>query len=110
MKQILLYAKHFKNANGGSFEKLFASYNGIVAEAILTKISRPKLEAEKLNWPVRLDLEDSDYFIKNKVFKRKDGTDGMKTILVIMDFQNAEQGEFKRTTLDDLVAEEALKG
>lgn len=109
MKTILLYVKKFNNAKGGTFEKHFASYNGIVMEAQLTKITRPKIEAEKLNWPVKLDLDEEDYFIKEKTFTRKDGSEGTKEVLVILDYQNAEQGEFKKKTLDDLVEEEALK-
>ena len=91
MKTILLYVKKFNNSKGGTFEKHFASYNGIVMEAQLTKITRPKIEAEKLNWPVKLDLDDEDYFIKEKTFERKDGGKGTKEVLVILDYQNAEQ-------------------
>ena len=109
MKTILLYVKKFNNAKGGTFEKHFASYNGIVMEAQLTKVTRPKIEAEKLNWPVKLDLDDEDYFIKEKTFERKDGGKGTKEVLVILDYQNAEQGELNKRTLDDIVEEEALK-
>ena len=99
--------------NGVVFNKDKSSYRGKTIDTIFKKETKERLMKEMtvkdLTYPVLLELGDHDYFIKEKTYTKKDGTEASKYILCITNYISAEQGEFTGgKTLDDFV-EELLK-
>ena len=113
MIKLFIYTQKVTDArdpkNVKTWDKYKASYQNHTFDIILTKDLHNRLDyelkQEKLGMPILMTLDDTQYFTKKRRYTRKDGTEGMKTVIVISDYVALEQTEFETKTLDDIVAE-----
>lgn len=116
--EVLLYQQQINDQKHKvEFTKDKLSYRGKRFDAIIAKKLRPQIEqllANGLHYPLKLTLDDADYFTKLVTYERNDGTKGMKAKITILGFQSVEQGEFDSKSLDEIVddieQEQANKG
>ena len=113
MIKLFIYTQKVTDArdpkNVKTWDKYKASYQKHTFDIILTKDLHNRLDyelkQEKLVMPILMTLDDTQYFTKKRRYTRKDGTEAMKTVIVISDYVALEQTEFETKTLDDIVAE-----
>lgn len=105
--QILLYQKQVTDTKHNiTFPKDMIVYRDKTFDAIITKDVKPAISAALANgfkYPLLLTIDDKDYFTKFAHYTKKDGTKGTKTKVVLLSFQEVDQGEFKNRTLDEVV-------
>lgn len=113
MIKLFIYTQKVTDArdpkNVKTWDKYKASYQKHTFDVVFTKDLHRQLDyelkQEKLIMPILMTLDDTQYFTKKRRYTRKDGTEAMKTVIVISDYVALEQTEFENKTLDDIVAE-----
>ena len=91
--------------NTKSWDKYKVSYKGFNFDMYFTEECRKTFEYEVKEFPITLSVEDDDYFLKKKTYKRNDGTNGSKWVMVISGYEKFTKAEFKKRTIDDVVDE-----
>lgn len=105
--EVFLFQTHVNDKKHGvEFDKDRISYRHKTFDAVLSHEFRDKLTKEmitkELKYPVILELDDKDYFLKPKSYTKSDGTKGSKTRITILNCKSVKQGEFENKTLDQL--------
>lgn len=101
---LTLYFKKIRNTKtNATFEKPFVTYRRKRFEAVLSKSVREQLLKDGAQYPISIDLEDGDYFMKRVGYTRNDGTHGTKYQVVILGYHNPQHTEFEKLTIDDIV-------
>lgn len=91
--------------NTKTWDKYKVSYRGYNFDMYFSEECRKRFEYEVKEFPVILMVEDTDYFIKKKTFKRNDNTTGKKWVLVVSDYNEFKKAEFRKRTIDDVINE-----
>lgn len=109
MNEILIYTRDVK-ANG----KTFTVIKGILKDKVYVDVIlwdeatdkiADDLHDKKMDYPVILTLNDSDYYIKKKTTKKGDKT-FVNYRVYIKDYRDIKQGSYPQNrTLDDVIAE-----
>ena len=105
--KVLLFQTHVNDKKHGlEFDKDRVSYRHKNFDAVLSKAFRDELTAtmikKSLKYPLELELNTDDYFLKPKTYTKADGTKGVKTRITILSARSIEQGQFESKTLDEL--------
>lgn len=104
MTTIILYTKKIHNSkNNTTFDKPYISYRNKRLECVLAKSVRDRILKEGLQYPLSLDIDEKDYFMKRVRYTRNDGTNGVKSQLVLLGFSNPKPAHFEKITLDSVI-------
>lgn len=98
-----------KKDKSGKFPKDKCSFQDVSFDVHYAKACSEKLTADMLKnsikFPIRMTLNDDQYFLKPQQFTRNDGTTDIKQIVIIKDYVSIVQDEFRKgTTLQEMAA------
>lgn len=113
MQQVLIYRKKCHTKDNREFFKYLLSYRGKTYNCNFKNETKEKflndIKVSNLDYPVFVDLEDKDYFIKKEKRITKDGEAYDNHIVCIMAYQRLSEGTYpKGKTLDMLDRETHL--
>lgn len=101
MDTIILYSKSFKAKNGSTFVKFLAKHGDRTYDVAISKRFIASV-ADYHEWqlPESVTLSEDDYFIKDREYTKKDGTKGIKQVVVLLGCQSHEPTKFEKRSFD----------
>ena len=108
--QFIVYEKTIVDPiHNTKFKKFLCKYKDKSFDCQFSHEARNTLESEmtsnKLHFPVLLELEDNNYFIKKVSYTTKAGEERQKARVVVLGYDKISQHEFVSASIDDVLAE-----
>lgn len=104
---VLLYQKEIDDKkHNKKWPKDLVSYRHKRFDVVIVNKFKPEIQSALtagLEYPLALELAEDDYFTKLKKYTRNDGTEGLKSVLVISGARSINQGKFDSKSLDTIV-------
>lgn len=98
----MLYTKAFTGKDGNKFVKHFLKYEDKTFDCTLKNTLKAKTIAEGWAMPSTVTFGSEDYFVKERAYTRKDGTQGKAHEIVLLNVLSHEPTSFPKISLDDL--------
>lgn len=112
MDSIILFQKTIKTKDT-KFKVLKANYEHVLLDVSMSRLCREKLEKEmkdrEISFPVKLNLNDTDYYIKKSKYELPNGEERDLYRIIILGFVSVEQGQFENTLSLDEVKNEIYR-
>lgn len=108
--QFIVYEKTIVDpVHNTKFKKFLCKYKEKSFDCQFSHEARNTLEqdmtANNLKFPVLLDLDDNNYFVKKVDYTTKSGEQRQKARVVILGYDKISQHEFKSASIDDVLYE-----
>lgn len=104
MEVLKVFVKELEGKDGRKFEKKLGAFavegsdDNLIVDVRITKKLDPKFSSDVyskgLHYPIALELEEEDYWIKEEPYLNKEGQEAVKFIVFVRDYRAITQSSY----------------